>query len=86
MPDPVLRVRDLKVSFQTEDEHVRAVRGVSFDLGAGEILGLVGESGCGKSTVAMALTGLNRTRGAVLDGEVVFEHRNLLTLKDADLR
>ncbi|MEO9120540.1 MAG: ABC transporter ATP-binding protein [Solirubrobacteraceae bacterium] len=86
MTEPVLSVRDLKVSFRTEDEHVRAVRGVSFDLGRGEILGLVGESGCGKSTVAMALTALNRTRGAVLEGEVVFDGRNVLALSDAELR
>ncbi|MGH2875812.1 MAG: ABC transporter ATP-binding protein, partial [Solirubrobacteraceae bacterium] len=86
MTEPVLSIRDLKVSFRTEDEQVRAVRGVSFDLGPGEILGLVGESGCGKSTVAMALTALNRGRGASLEGEVRFEGRNLLALDDAALR
>ncbi|MGH2859583.1 MAG: ABC transporter ATP-binding protein, partial [Solirubrobacteraceae bacterium] len=86
MTEPVLSVRDLKVAFRTEDEHVRAVRGVSFDLGPGEILGLVGESGCGKSTVAMGLTALNRARGATLSGEVLFEGSNLLALDEAALR
>jgi peptide/nickel transport system ATP-binding protein len=86
LTEPVLSVRDLRVSFRTEDEHVRAVRGVSFDLAAGEILGVVGESGCGKSTVAMALTALNRGRGASLDGEVRFDGGNLLARSDAELR
>jgi oligopeptide/dipeptide ABC transporter ATP-binding protein len=84
--DPVLSVRDLRVSFRTEDEHVRAVRGVDLDLGPGEILGLVGESGCGKSTVAMALTALNRAHNATLEGVVRFDGRNLLELSDARLR
>jgi ABC-type dipeptide/oligopeptide/nickel transport system ATPase subunit len=86
LTEPVLSVRDLRVSFRTEDEHVRAVRGVEIDLGAGEILGLVGESGCGKSTVAMALTALNRAHNATLEGSVQFEGRNLLELSDAELR
>jgi peptide/nickel transport system ATP-binding protein len=84
--EPVLSVRDLRVTFRTEDEHVRAVRGVDIDLGPGEILGLVGESGCGKSTVAMALTALNRAHNATLEGVVQFEGRNVLELSDARLR
>ncbi|MGH2842858.1 MAG: ABC transporter ATP-binding protein, partial [Solirubrobacteraceae bacterium] len=83
---PVLSVRGLRVAFRTEDETVRAVRGVDFDLAAGEILGVVGESGCGKSTAAMALTALNRTRGATLEGEVSFQGGNLLTASEAELR
>jgi peptide/nickel transport system ATP-binding protein len=86
LTDPVLIVRGLRVSFRTEDEHVRAVRGVDIDLGPGEILGLVGESGCGKSTVAMALTALNRAHNATLEGTVQFEGRNLLELPDSQLR
>jgi oligopeptide/dipeptide ABC transporter ATP-binding protein len=86
LTEPVLSVRDLRVTFRTEDEHVRAVRGVDIDLGPGEILGLVGESGCGKSTVAMALTALNRAHNATLEGVVHFEGRNLLELSDARLR
>jgi oligopeptide/dipeptide ABC transporter ATP-binding protein len=84
--EPVLSVRDLRVSFRTEDELVSAVRGIDLDLGPGEILGLVGESGCGKSTVAMALTALNRSHNSTLEGAVEFEGRNLLELSDARLR
>jgi peptide/nickel transport system ATP-binding protein/oligopeptide transport system ATP-binding protein len=86
LTDPILSVRDLRVSFRTEDELVRAVRGVDFDLGAGEILGLVGESGCGKSTVAMALTALNRSHNGTLAGAVRFGGRNLLELSEPELR
>jgi oligopeptide/dipeptide ABC transporter ATP-binding protein len=86
LTDPVLSVRDLRVSFRTEDEVVRAVRGVNFDLAPSEILGLVGESGCGKSTVAMALTALNRSHNGTLEGDVMFGGRNLLSLSTAQLR
>ncbi|MDE3131816.1 MAG: ABC transporter ATP-binding protein, partial [Acidobacteriota bacterium] len=86
MGAPILQVRDLQVAFHTEDEHVRAVRGVSFELAPGEILGLVGESGSGKSTVAMALTALNRTRNSRLEGEVNYGGRNLLALGEPELR
>jgi ABC-type glutathione transport system ATPase component len=86
LTDPVLTVKDLRVTFRTEDELVRAVRGVDFDLAPGEILGLVGESGCGKSTVAMALTGLNRSHNGRLEGEVSFRGRNLLELAEPELR
>jgi oligopeptide/dipeptide ABC transporter ATP-binding protein len=86
LTDSILSVRDLKVSFRTEEETVRAVRGVSFDLAPGQILGLVGESGSGKSTVAMALTALNRTRNARFEGEVLYAGRDLLALPDSELR
>jgi len=86
LTDPVLRVENLAVTFRTEDEPVRAVRGVDFELAPGEVLGLVGESGCGKSTVAMALTGLNRSHNGTIEGAVWFGGRNLLELSDAQLR
>jgi len=56
--EPLLQVRDLSVRFRTEDGTLSAVDGVSFDARAGELLAVVGESGCGKSVTATALSGL----------------------------
>jgi peptide/nickel transport system ATP-binding protein len=86
LSDPVLSVRDLRVEFRTEGAVVRAVRGLTFDLAPGEILGIVGESGSGKSAAAMALTALNRSANATLEGEVLLGGRNLLTLRERELR
>jgi peptide/nickel transport system ATP-binding protein len=86
-PEPILQVEDLRVSFVTEGGVVEAVRGVSFDLSRGEVLGIVGESGCGKSVTAMALTGLNRNDpNARFGGRVRFRGNDLLTLGERDLR
>ena len=76
----LLEVRDLTVRFGD----MRAVDGVSFTLQPGETLGLVGESGCGKSTTALALMGL--LRGAEIGGHALFEGRDLLTLDEPALR
>jgi oligopeptide/dipeptide ABC transporter ATP-binding protein len=86
LSDPVLSVRDLRVTFRTEDATVRAVRGLTFDLAPGEILGIVGESGSGKSAAAMALTALNRSANATLEGEVLLAGRDLLRLRERQLR
>jgi peptide/nickel transport system ATP-binding protein len=82
---PVLRVNDLRVWYGTDRGPVRAVDGVSFEIRAGETLGLVGESGCGKSTLGRGIMGL-LPRGAVIDGEIVFGGRNLVGLGDRELR
>ena len=85
--DPLLTVRDLVVRFRTQDHTVYAVNGVSFDLLAGETLGLVGESGCGKSVTSLALTQLLPVpAGRIEGGSVHFGGRNLLILTAEQLR
>ena len=82
----LLSVRDLRVGFATDDGEVRAVDGVSFDVGAGEVVAIVGESGCGKSVTAQSLIGLTRSPNATITGSAVFDGRDLLTLTDDELR
>ena len=83
--EPVVSVRDLRVYYGTPRGSVRAVDGVSLDIGAGEVLGLVGESGCGKSTLGRGILGL-LPEGAVSDGQVLYGGRNLLALSAKELR
>jgi peptide/nickel transport system ATP-binding protein len=83
--DTVVRVRDLRVWYGMEGDPCRAVDGVSFDVRAGETLGLVGESGCGKSTLGRAVLGLLPESAAVA-GEVRFGGRDLVGLPAKDLR
>jgi oligopeptide/dipeptide ABC transporter ATP-binding protein len=84
-PQP-LRVRDLSVSFVSRERTVRAVDGVSFDLAPGEIVGLVGESGCGKSVTSMSVLGLHDKRSARLGGSIRLGEQELLGLPQAELR
>jgi oligopeptide/dipeptide ABC transporter ATP-binding protein len=83
---PVLAVEDLEVSFTTEDGVVQAVGGVSFDLAPGEILAIVGESGCGKSVTAQTLIGLTRAPNATIGGSVRYRGREINDLDDDALR
>jgi oligopeptide/dipeptide ABC transporter ATP-binding protein len=83
--EPVLSVRNLRVYYGTARGAVRAVDGVSLDIGAGEVLGLVGESGCGKSTLGRGILGL-LPDGASSDGEVRYDGKNLVTLAPKQLR
>ncbi len=84
---PLLRVEDLVVRFETHDATVYAVNGISFELQAGETLGLVGESGCGKSVTSLALTRLlPKPAGRIERGRVFFGGRDLLQLPDDALR
>ncbi|MFN8222369.1 MAG: ABC transporter ATP-binding protein [Gaiellales bacterium] len=82
MSEPLLSVRDLTVTYPGG---LTAVRGVSFDLAPGETLGLAGESGCGKSTIAAALLRL-LPRGTKVSGEVLLEGQDVLELKPGALR
>ena len=80
----VLSVKDLHVSFPSEDGHVRAVRGLTFDLAAGEVLGIVGESGSGKSVTSMAIMGLPGANAEVT-GSVMLHGSELLGRSDAEM-
>ncbi|MBI2863824.1 MAG: ABC transporter ATP-binding protein [Chloroflexi bacterium] len=84
---PLLSVRDLKTYFRTPDGVVHAVDGVSFDLAAGERLGIVGESGCGKSVTALSLMRLiPQPPGRIVGGEVTFDGMDLLALDEEEVR
>ena len=83
---PLLQVRDLVVNFATSRGHVRALAGVSFDLKAGETLGLVGESGCGKTVTAMAVLRLLPHPQATVTGEVHFQGEDLLHRPEEQMR
>jgi oligopeptide transport system ATP-binding protein len=83
----LLSVHDLEVKFFTRRATIHAVNGISFDLQPGETLGIVGESGCGKSVSSLAMLGiLPRPAGRVTGGEVLFQDRDLLKLPDRELR
>jgi len=83
---PLLDVAGLKTHFFTEDGVVKAVDGVDFSINQGEILGLVGESGCGKSVTALSIMRLVGVPGRTVCGEIFFENRNLLTLEESEIR
>ncbi|MEV0804512.1 ABC transporter ATP-binding protein [Kribbella sp. NPDC050281] len=80
----LLEVRDLRVSFDTPDGTVRAVRGLSFDVEAGQTLAVVGESGSGKSVATQTITGL--TRGAQVSGTAFFDGTDLISADQSTLR
>jgi oligopeptide/dipeptide ABC transporter ATP-binding protein len=84
--EPLLAVEDLSVQFWTSRGTVHAVNGISFDIAAGETLGIVGESGCGKSVTSLALLGILPRAGRVVGGRALFEGRDLIGLPDEQLR
>ncbi len=87
MAEPLLRVTGLKTQFNTEEGIVKAVDGVSFDIQAGEILGLVGESGCGKSVSALSILRLiPNPPGKIVSGEVIFEGEDMREMSESEIR
>jgi len=82
----LLSVEDLRVEFWTARGTIYAVNGISFDIAPGETLGIVGESGCGKSVTALALLGILARAGRVTSGSARFDGRDLLQLSDEELR
>jgi oligopeptide/dipeptide ABC transporter ATP-binding protein len=83
---PLLEVKGLKTSFKTRDGIVRAVDGIDFHVDRGEIMGLVGESGCGKSVTSLSIMGLVGKPGKVDAGEILFDGTDLLKLKPSGMR
>ena len=79
----LLEVRDLRTSFATHIGDVQAVRGVSFDLERGEAIGIVGESGCGKSVTMMSIMRLLSDNGKVVSGEVIFDGKDISNVDES---
>jgi oligopeptide/dipeptide ABC transporter ATP-binding protein len=86
MPDPILSVRDLRCQFNTKEGVVRALNGVSLSLEPGRVLAVVGESGCGKTTLALALLRLIAFPGQITGGSIRFAGREVLDMSEEDLR
>ena len=87
MPTPELLVKNLKVSFSTSKKELIAVRGISYQLNQGEILALVGESGCGKTVSALSILRLiQEPPGKIVSGEILFAGKDILKLKKKELQ
>jgi peptide/nickel transport system ATP-binding protein len=84
--EPLLQVKDLKVHFPTDDGLVKAVDGISFTVERGQTLGVVGESGSGKSVTFMTIMGLINRKKAHVEGEVLFQGRDLLKMPEDEMR
>jgi len=82
---PLLEVRNLKTYFYTDDGVVKAVDGVDFFVRPGEVLGLVGESGCGKSVTSLSIMRLIGMPGKIVEGEIIFEGKDLVKASEEDM-
>ena len=81
----ILEIRGLKTYFFTESGIVKAVDGVNLDVQAGEVVGLVGESGCGKSVTSLSIMRLVGQPGRVVEGEIIFEEKDLMQLDESEM-
>ena len=84
--DKLIQVKNLKTYFYTEEGVVKAVDGVSFDIFKNEVLGLVGETGCGKSVTALSILNLVRAPGKIIEGKILFKDENLIELNKKEMR
>ena len=82
----LLEVKDLRTSFRTDDGVVNAVGGVNFTIEKGETLGIVGESGCGKSVTCLSIMGLNNRKTTISSGEAMWKGKNLIGMSPKELR
>jgi oligopeptide/dipeptide ABC transporter ATP-binding protein len=82
----ILEVKGLKTQFFTDSGIVKAVDGIDFDVKAGEVVGIVGESGCGKSVTSLSIMRLISHPGRIVEGEIFFHDENLLTMPESKLR
>ncbi len=87
MAEPLLAVKNLRTNFYTEEGVVNAVNGVSYDIQPGEILGLVGESGCGKTVSALSILRLiPNPPGKIVEGEIIFDGEDILKMDEDEVR
>mgnify|MGYP001389575902 CR=1 FL=1 len=86
MAEEVLRVKDLEVQFKTAEGYLSAVRGISFNLMKGETICVVGESGCGKSISALSIMGLLPANGRIVNGEIWFDEKDLVKLRQDEIQ
>ncbi|WP_146552361.1 ABC transporter ATP-binding protein [Rummeliibacillus sp. SL167] len=84
-PEKILQINHLHTSFRIKDQHYDAVEDVSLTLKENEVLAIVGESGCGKSTLATSIVGLHNPVNTKVKGEIIFNGRNLINLKEDEL-
>lgn len=82
---PLLEIKNLKTYFYTEDGVVHAVDGVDFYVNPGEVLGIVGESGCGKSVTSLSIMRLISPPGKIVEGEIIFDGKNLVTATEEEM-
>lgn len=85
LSNPVLNIRNLSTSFKIKEQYYAAVDDVTLTVNENEVLAIVGESGCGKSALALSIMGLHTKKRTKLDGEVNYNNQNLLRLNDANL-
>ena len=83
---PLLEIRNLRITFATAGGAAAAVDGISFSVEPGETLGLVGESGCGKTVTALSILRLLPPGGRIAGGEILFDGRDLLGISERDMR
>lgn len=86
MSEKLLDVKNLKTVFHTYEDEITAVENISFHINKGETIGIVGESGCGKSVTSLSIMRLLPSNGKIACGEIVFDNKNLVTLPDKEMR